>query len=192
MLAVLGVLVGAAALAFFLRGLISEFLILPLARLYWAVLVAYRTIPQFVVWVILLGLLVFLTIGSFSLPASERTRERRSGYIRRGEVEQLAFWLKSGRPGSYSRWQVAHILAVVALDILRQRSAPGRGGQKLEGPGWNPPPDVQEYLQTALTTTYADYPRPGLFSRRPPTPFDRDPEPVIAYLESFLENNHEH
>jgi hypothetical protein len=52
--------------------------------------------------------------------------------------------------------------------------------------------DVQAYLSAALKTSFADYPRRGFFSAQPRTPFDRDIEPVIDYLESLMEDEHGH
>jgi len=116
----------------------------------------------------------------------------KSSRARIGEVQQVSFWLTRSRRGIFSRWHVANLLANIALDILSRRTSTGRGGLHLAGPGWDPPAGVQGYLEAGLRTTYADYPRPGLFSNEPQTPFDSDPEPIVDYLESLLEDDHDH
>jgi nucleoside-diphosphate-sugar epimerase len=56
----------------------------------------------------------------------------------------------------------------------------------------SPPAEVQAYLQAALRTTYADYPRRHLLDFAPRTPFDQGLEATVAYLESFMEKDDDH
>jgi hypothetical protein len=187
-----GALAGIILLTFLLHGIVEEFILLPLAHLLWLAGMLYRAIPQLVYWAILLAVLVSLTMSSFAIRLSSDQHRDRSGYFRYGEIQQLSFWLRRSRRSLYSKWHVANLLANTALDIIQRRSGTGQRGNRLEGPGWDPPAQVQEYLSAALTSTYSDYTRRGFFSRRQPTPFDCDIGPVVAYLESFLEDEHEH
>jgi hypothetical protein len=183
---------GVLVLAFLLRAAVYEGVILPLAQLFWWLRVLYRAVPQVVYWVILIVVLVYLVISTFALHLPEIQRSGNSGGLRVGKVQQVSFWLTRSRRGIFSRWQVANLLANIALDILSSRSSSGRRGLRLAGAGWDPPPQVQGYLETALKTTYADYPRPGVFSGEPHTPLDSDPEPIVDYLESLMEDGHDH
>lgn len=179
-------------LAFLLRAAVFEWIILPLAQLFWWLRVLYRAIPQLVYWVILVVVLIYLTISTFVVHLPEIQKTRHSGGFRIGEVQQVSFWLTRSRRGIFSRWHLANLLANLALDILSRRTSTGKSGLRLAGPGWDPPAQVQGYLEAGLTTTYADYPRPGIFSNEPHTPLDADPEPIVDYLESLLEDDHGH
>ena len=183
---------GALLLAFLLRSTVQEWVILPLAKLIWRLGILYRGIPQVVYWVILLVIITSLTIGIFFSAKLEWGSAVGGSHFRSGDIQQMAFWLRRSRRGILSRWHVANQLANIALDILARQTGSTKHDQRLEGPGWDAPKEVQDYLKAALTTTYADYPSQGLFSGAPPTPFDHDPEPIVAYLESLLEDNHDH
>lgn len=185
-------LIAAVLLAFLLRGLVQDYVILPLARLFWNLRTLYRSIPQAVYWVLLLVVLVSMTISSFSLRFQDKQKSRPEDHIHYGDVQQMAFWIQRSRRGVYSKWHLARSLAELALDILQRRKGSVKREQQLEGPGWAPPAGVQEYLEAALKTSYADYPRRSIFDFNPPTPFDHDFEPTVAYLESLMEDDHDH
>ncbi len=185
-------LVGIALAPFFLRSFVEAHVILPLAHLLWQLDLIYHAIPQELIWAVVLATLISITLGSFVWKRNTENIRARAGHRRRGEVEQLSFWIKRRAGSNYSQWQIANLLANIALDILQQRSGAPLRDPRLEGPGWQPPPEIQEYLTTALKTSFADYPRPGLFSSQPSTPFSREVEPVVAYLESLLENSNDH
>jgi hypothetical protein len=179
-------------LAYLLRGIIWDHVILPLAEMFWQVRIVYHTLPQIIDWVILLVVLVLVTWGSFSLRPLAGWRPEEPVYPRSGDIQQLAVWLERRWRGVYSRWHIANTLANIALDMLRQRTGVEKREQKLTGPGWNPPAEVQAYLEAGLRTPYMDYRRRGIFSPRPRTPLDSDLEAVVGYLESLVENEHEH
>ncbi len=89
----------------------------------------------------------------------------------------------------YPRWYLARTLADLALEILRGRGASAERGGQIQGPGWEPPGDIQPYLETASRTT------PATFSRQlDSAQVHRDPEAesVIEYLELYMESSNEH
>lgn len=190
--ALIAAFVGVLLLAYLLRTAVYEWVILPLAQLFWWLRAFYRAIPQVVYWVILVVALIYLLISTVVAHLPEIQGPRNSRGFRIGEVQQVSFWLTHSRRGIFSRWRVANLLGNIALEILSSRSDVGRHGQRLSGPGWDPPREVQDYLEAALTTNYADYPRRGVFSREPHTPFDSNPGQIVDYLETFLEDNHDH
>ena len=191
-LALVASLAGLGILAYLLRNAVSEWVILPLAQLFWWLQVFYRAVPQVVYWVILLVVLIYLPISGFLAVLPEIRASRNSSGYRIGEVQQVSHWLTRSRRGIFSRWRVANLLGKIAQEILSPRLGSGRKDRRLSGPGWDPPRDVQNYLEAALNTNYADYPRRGVFSGEPRTPFDSDPEQVVDYLETFLEDDHDH
>jgi len=179
-------------MAFLLRATVYQWVILPLAQLIWWLGVLYRAIPQIVLWVILLVYLMVVSLRTLVVHWPDIQSDRSSRALRMGDVQQVSFWLSRGRSGVFSRWHVANLLANIALDILSSRTSSGRAGSRLAGPGWDPPADVQRFLEAGLKTTYADYPLRRPFSDNPRTPFDSDPALIVDYLESLLENDHDH
>jgi hypothetical protein len=185
-------LIAAALLSFPLRGAVQEWIILPLARFVWLLKGYYGAFPQAAYWVVALGIAVMVAILSFRLPDWDRQRQHEQWKPLPGSVREMSFWIQRAKGGLFPKWHIAHLLAELALDILDRRGTRQKHAQLLTGPDWNPPPEVQKYLDAAITTNYTDYPKPKRFSLLPPTPFDQDLEPVIKYLESLLESEHDH
>ncbi len=185
-------LAAVALLAFLLRGAVQEGVIVPLARFVWLVKGYYGAFPQAAYWVIALGIAALLALLSFRLPDWERRRRREQWKPLPGPVREMSFWIQRGRGGIFPKWHVAHLLAELALDILDRRGTRQRHARQITGPDWAPPADVRNYLDAAITTNYTDYPKPKRFSPASPTPFDQELEPVIKYLESLLESEHDH
>lgn len=181
-----------ALLAFLVRGAVQEWVILPLARFVWLVKGYYGAFPQAAYWMVALGIAVLVTILSFRIPDLENRHKQEKRSPMPGSVREMSFWIQRGRGGIYPKWHVAHLLAELALDILDRRGTRQKHAQLLIDPDWSPPPEIKNYLDAALTTNYTDYPKPKRYSPPPPTPFDQDLEPVIKYLESLLESEHEH
>ena len=188
LLVVVGLVVLAAALlAYLFAGTVRDLFILPLAYDLWQLLQFYRAVPQQLFWAALVVISLFLLLPAL-LNFSLKGREGEKQPDRRGQVESLAQGLEHRGRGIYFKWQLANMLGELAQRILAQqeRLLPGR---KLYGRDWQPPPDVEKYLDAGLNSTFADYPVPGRFGRRPPTPLDLDPESVVSYLESQWETD---
>jgi len=183
-------LIVAVGLAFVLTGSARDLIILPIVKFFWMAKGVYGSIPEAEAWV---GVLVVLSlIFVFVLLRAEwgerEVTEKRSFYP--GDVQQLSFWIDRGHKGLYSRWHLARRLADLALEILESRGANAKSTRQLSGPGWNPPPAVQKYLDTALHTTYADYSRNSATASE--SSLDADVPSVIAYLESLMESDNDH
>ena len=185
-------LIAVSLLAFLLRGAAQDWVILPLARFVWLVKGYYGAFPQAAYWVVALVIAVLVAFLGFRLPDWETRRHPEQWKPLPGSVREMSFWIQRTSGGIYPKWHVAHLLAELALDTLDRRGTRQKHARLLTGPDWTPPPDVKEYLDAALTTNYTDYPKPKRFSPLPPTPFDQDLEPVIKYLESLLESEHDH
>jgi hypothetical protein len=183
-------MLAAVGLAFALIGPARELIILPIAKFLWLAKGVYGSIPEAESWVFVLIIvgLIFLFVLLRTEWTDREVAEKRSPFL--GDVQQLSFWIDRGRKGSYSRWHLARRLADLALEILDSRGANVKATRRLSGPGWNPPPGVQRYLETALHTTYADYSRNS--ATESDSSLDADVSSVIAYLESLLENDNDH
>jgi hypothetical protein len=181
-----------ALLAFFLRGAIQDWIIIPLAKFIWLVKGYYGAFPQALYWMVGLVVAAMIAILGLRLPDWEKKHSQEIWRPLPGSVREMAFWIQRAKEDLFPKWHTAHLLAELALDILDRRGIRKKKAPMIDGPDWNPPPEVQKYLDAALTTNYTDYPKPGRFSSSPPTPFDQDLEPVIKYLESLLENENDH
>jgi hypothetical protein len=188
-------LVAALVLAFFLRDFVQILVIDPLAYLFWALGVVYRIIPQQVYWIFLIIGLFYVALNSFY--AKRRSMDEAPPPApSKGSVETMAYWVERGQGGVYFRWQVARILAQTALSIAELRE--NRRLRAFEWPDDEPSTQVKRYLDAGLNSSFADYPLESGISlfqlgrKQPSTPFDIDVEKVIAYLESEMENRHDH
>jgi hypothetical protein len=183
-------LVAAIGLAFVLTGAVRDLIILPLTKFFWMLKGVYGSVHDAEIWIgvlVVLAIILLFVLLRAEWGEKEVTEERQ---IYPGDVQQLSFWIDRGRKGAYSRWHLARRMADVALEILESRGANAKATRQLSGPGWNPPPKVQKYLETALRTTYADYARKSATASE--SSLDTDVQSVIDYLESLLESDNDH
>lgn len=179
-------LLAAAFLAYAFAEPIRQAVILPLAYFFWRAGQFYHAIPEQVVWAALIVVIVYiigLTFLNLSLGAEQQKKE----IVRRGQVETLSRSLERRGDGVYFKWHIANLLGDIALDILTYQERLLRG-RRLRARGWEPPPEVDRYLDAGLNTTFAEYPSAGRFARMAPTAnFDVDLDLVVDYLENQLE-----
>lgn len=187
-LLVLAALGLAAFLAYLFQDLVEALVVMPALYTWWILGLVYRAIPQQAYWMVLLTALIYFFVSSFYVSSRRAKPRRDQSSPPQGPVERLNQWIEQRQSGVYFKWQLARALAELADQILvyQDRRNPGRS---LSGQGWHPPGQVERYLKAGLETTFTDYPSVGPFSSTPPTPFDIDIEPVVAFLESELEAN---
>ncbi len=189
----LGVL-AAVTLAFLLRDMVQVILVEPLAYFFWRLGVIYRIIPQQVYWIFLIIGLFYVALNSFY---SQKNRIETQQPVKRGAgpVETLSYWVERGQRGIYFRWQVARMLAQVALSIAELRE--NRHMKTFEWPEHEISTQVKRYLDAGLNSSFADYPLEGgvpllkLGQKQPSTPFDIEIVQVVDYLETEMENRHD-
>ena len=189
----LGAAVGIALiLAFPLQEVVRKTVILPLAYLWWALGVLYRSFPQVVVWVVLVILIAFTLLGSLTSDRKRIQREEPKVKPPLGQVEGLAQNLVKMRRGTYYKWQVANRLGRLARDflILRGDRADTRDRSPLAGHDWHPTEPIDAYLDTGLRGSFADFPNPRWsFGKPEPTPLDMDVNEVVEFLEGKIKTN---
>ena len=184
-------LAGVTLLAWLLRGAAQTLIIVPLARFAWLVKGYYGAFPQAAYWVIALiaaGILSFFTLR---LPEIGKSQHDKGWTPLPGPVRDLSFWIQRSRDGIFPKWHVAHLLAGLALEILNKQGMREKTGRQIKDPDWIPPAEVGKYINAGLSNNFTDIQRPRRFGRQPATPFDQDLEPIIEYLESLLENDHD-
>jgi len=182
-----GVVVIALILAFPLQDVIRRIVVVPLAYLWWALGVLYQSIPQVVIWILLIVLISLMLMGSFASDRKRKPSEDPKIKPAPGQVEGLAKNLVKARRSTYYKWKVANRLGRLARDFLIQRGdrADKKDLSPLAGRDWQPSKPVEAYLETGLHGSFADFPnQPWFLFRAPePTPLDTDAKEVVEYLE---------
>ncbi len=176
--------------AFVFRKMIYQVVILPLAYVWWWLTLYYRLLPQAAIWIVLIFIILFTTMRGLLLEIpwgwSRPLKKKKS----QGPIESLSVLIQKSSEGNYYKWSIAHRLGRAARELLDQRE--GRQVKqkfmRFTDRNWSAPQEVSAYLEAGVNGTFADYPKKS-WSRSPRTPLDVDPQQVIEYLESELENN---
>jgi len=190
--ALLGIIVIAALLAFPLRPFVNQMIVLPLAYILWLLNILYLSLNQ-TVWWIGVVVVVFLILGKSLMPEIKPSIILVPAFKQpgRGGVESLAIAIKKANKGIYLKWLVANRLGKLAYQILLQREhgKPRSIFAPLTGEGWEAAPEVQQYLEKGLHGSFADFPRTRsrFFASPEKTPLDHDMTEVIEFLESKVE-----
>jgi hypothetical protein len=184
-----GIFLSAFILAFFLRNMVEQVLILPLAYVWWLLGLYYSILPQSALWILLVVVAVISALTALTPRFGTRGMFKPVLKPSKGQIENLAEGLeKSQRGGSYYKWLVANRLGKTAREILAQRDGQpiSKKFGRLDGRDWNPPRRIDDYLESGLNGSFADYPRPRFWQKAKPTPLDADPKQVIEYLENEM------
>jgi len=185
-------LASAFALAALLRSTVHAHIILPITNFLWKLVILYHIFPQIDYWFLLLIVMTLIAVASLfaTRPGGKKKRERER--LKLGNVERIAFWIERSKRSDYSKWHVARMLAEIGLKILEFRERRRIPERKLAGKDWHPPQPIQDYLQTALKTTYGDYSHRRSIFAHPKNPLDQDLNAVVELLESQLEDSYDH
>ena len=177
-----GLLALGLVLAFFLQDVVRQAVVTPLAYAWWVLRLYYTSVPQVVLWILLLaGLLLVLLTSLFAwIPAGRKYEKLYKPSI--GAVESLSAWIAKSGDSTYYKWMVANRLGKLKRTLDESPQASARAGG-------NTPEAVRRYLQAGLDESFVDYPRPRLpFLRSGPTPFDLDVEQAVEALEKEMED----
>lgn len=171
-----------AVLAFFLRDVIYQTVVIPLAYLWWLFQFYYSLVPQLVLWILLLIGVFVVAMSNFVPVVRPGRRDKSENSLPRGQVETLAKLLVRVRKGNYYKWQVAHRLGRIAVRLDEMSAGSSQLGVRSGA--------IEKYLEAGVTTTFVDYPRPSNpFQHPAQTVLDLNPEEVVDYLESQWENH---
>ena len=189
-----GIVILAALIAFPLRGVIHDAVVVPAAFLLWYLGLLYRSLSQAIWWVVIV-FIAFLILGYSLLPDSAGSRKDRSKPTPPGgQVESLSRSIQRSEKGTYFKWLVANRLGKLAyqLLLLRSHGKPRSVFDPLTGEGWNPSAQLQQYLESGLRASFADFPnRRGTYFASPAkTPLDHDIEGAVEFLESQQDDSH--
>ncbi|MEP7135132.1 MAG: hypothetical protein ABI904_09385 [Chloroflexota bacterium] len=192
--AVAGVIVIAALLAFPLREMVNELVLVPIAYLLFLLKLLYVSLDQAVWWVA--AVFVVLVIIGQSLLPEIKPLKKLIPFAKhdRGNVETLALALDKSKKGTYFKWLIANRLGRLAYQILLQREhgKPRSVFAPLTSEGWDVSPEVQQYLEKGLHGSFADFPNRQWLNFAPPekTPLDHDVAEVVEFLEVKQGDSH--
>lgn len=190
-LILLGALVIAGLLAFPLREMIYETVVIPAAFIAWNFGLLYRSLPQDVWWWIVVFIVFLVLMLSLVPRAGLRSRIEVKRKPQLGQVQALAAWLRKTERGTYYKWLVANRLGNLAYQILlhRESGRPRSVFVPLLGTDWEPTKELQSYLETGLHGSFADFPNARRsFGGRKQTPLDFDIAEAVEFLEAQVEN----
>lgn len=192
LLLLIGVLIVAGLLAFPLRQMIYESVVVPAAFIAWNLNLLYRSFSQGIWWSAIVVIVLFMLLFSI-IP---QPKFRRSLEAKRkppvGQVEDLAESLGKAQQGIYFKWVIANRLGKLAYQILlhRESGRPRSVFAPLVGTDWEPRQELQTYLETGLHGSFADYPHVNrAFGQPPKTPLDLDVAEAVKFLESQVESS---
>jgi hypothetical protein len=188
----IGVVLIAALLAFPLRAVVHQLIVVPLAYLLYLLGLLYLSLPQALWWVVVSLLVLFLLGKSLLIEIKPPKRPAPISQVYRGKVESLAAAVQKSDRGIYFKWLVANRMGKLAHQILALRE---HGKERsvfapLVGEGWEPATGLQQYLEKGLHGSFADFPNTGMryFARPQKTSLDYDVNEVIEFLESQIES----
>ena len=190
--ALAGVIVIATLLAFPLRDAVYEAIVVPIAYLLWALGLLYRSLSQGIWWVILIVLVILILARSLAPQLRSPGKTLPSSKPVLGQVQTLAVWLNKSGSGIYFKWLIANRLGKLAYQVLLQRGNEKRRSvfEPLTAPDWHPSADLQNYLQSGLQRSFADFPNPRKFFAPPAkTPLDLDINKAVDFLESQIDDS---
>ncbi len=173
--------IGSLVLAYLLRDVIYQLVIVPLAYLIWLLQIYYSLIPQWLLWTALVVVLLLVVLWNLLPEVRPSKRKEPKRGESKGEVEALAVWIKNARRGNYFKWQLANRFGRIARGL---NEASGRAGRE-------PSADeaIEKYLDAGMNYSFVDFLGPrNRFERPPRTPLDLDVRRVADYLESQMED----
>src|SRR5512135_3638664 len=91
----------AIILAFFLRDIIRQAVVIPLAYLWWALSLGISVIPQVVLWILLIFGLIMIVITSLVNWFSAVKKYEQPVKQAQGPVEILSKWVTNTKEGNY-------------------------------------------------------------------------------------------
>jgi len=186
-----GALIVAGLLAFPLRETIYQMVVIPAAFIAWNFDLLYRSFSQGIWWWVITFIVLFILVFSLAPQPKFRYREEAKPKPPQGQVEVFAIWIRKAEKGIYFKWLVANRLGKLAYQILlhRESGRPRSVFAPLLGSDWEPGKELQQYLETGLHGSFADYPNPGRLSGHQHTPLDLSVTAAVDFLESQIDNS---
>jgi hypothetical protein len=187
------ILLAAAVLTFFLRGLMRENIVGPLMYLAWIGQLVFWSIPQAGIWAFFIFIALVIALKSLvkrqpppsKIPTPKTDRTKRIGT-----------WAKSIRQADedfYYQWQLAQELQKLTVQALANLERVERSEirRRLEqGTIADMSPEILAYLKAGVASFAHSADKKTRFGLGKQTsPLNLDPEQVIQYLEDKIEHH---
>jgi len=180
------------ALAVIFRDFVRQAIVNPLAQLVWTAGLFLDSLPQALIWIVLLLIVTILAVGSALARPPGRWKRVAPEATRRGQVEALARRIELARRSYYFRWHLAQRLHDLAIEAVaaRQRLSHDEARQQLHDGALDVPRAVRDYLRAdmAMGATPHRFSVRRLLRRSISTsPLDLAPEQIIQFIEAQME-----
>jgi hypothetical protein len=179
----------AGLVALIVTGSINDVVIVPLLFLWWAARLLYESLPQALLWAVLVLIAVLLVAKSLAwhsapLPAAD------PGLPTAGRVSDWARILRGSMRDEHGRWQLAQRLSQLTVEALafREQRPVHEVSRAIDDGSLDIDPQLRAYLR-AGSLPYAPMPRYRRRFGRPrqdtphADPLAVDPQLAIDYLE---------
>ena len=192
--AVLAILfIFATLLALGLKDYIWDSLVVPIQYRLWLTWIFLRSMPQIVYWNSLVIMIAIIALVSLMGRRHRTLPPDKDAIPTQDPVSKLSKKIQDTHKGTFFKWLVANHLGALARSILiHQHGEQILTPRSLKGRDWNPPEDVQAYLEAGLARSFIEQPRRWLLFKSRKTSLNIDINRVVAYLESQMEIDIEH
>lgn len=189
------VLILAIPLALLLRDFVRDVLLVEVWRVFWGVRILFESLPQLLVWALLLVALLVLAVHTLRPRRQILPDETRQRAASSGRVQVLSHWIDRTSQGEYFKHSLAQHLGGLAWEVMAQRehTVPERLRQRLRMGELDLPPAVEAYLQSGqapgapVSFGFLSRLRLRLSGSDPATRIDPALPAVIRFLEDQLE-----
>jgi hypothetical protein len=184
----------AGLVALIITGAIDDVVIVPLLFLWWGARVLYESLPQALLWGILVVIAVLLIAKSLpwssaALPAAG------SGQASAGRVSDWSRILRESSRDEHGRWRLAQRLSQLAVEALasREQSPPHEISRRIDDGTLDIDPQLRAYLRAgslpyAPTPTYRRWFGRQVAEAARADPLTIDPQLLIDYLEESMQH----
>ena len=169
-------------LAYLLREVVNEKIVIPFSYLWWRLGLYYHAIEEETWLVLTVGMISILAYVGVAGEVS--SSDKSDGHAKnpvQGPVEELISWLAKSHHRAYYRWRIANRLSRLARSLLQQRD----GKSNWNVSSWDAPEDVKTYLRYGERRSSGG--KESSLAQRSNARSERaNPIKVVEYLESEI------
>jgi hypothetical protein len=133
-----------------LQDFTREVFLVELSRLFWGMRILIESLPQILIWGVLLAVLLVIALRSLGRRRVSPAEDDTGGeLVPQGPVQVLTRWIQRSSQGEYFRWSLGQHLAELAWDVMaqRERTTPGQLKERLRAGRIELPPVIEDYMQ---------------------------------------------
>jgi hypothetical protein len=179
----------AGLLAYFTQDYIRQIVLIPSEYVLWAFKIIFETIPQVVLWAILLIILLAIILKSISFNFFNTPKHQHPDFYRLpGRVETWSNRIIEGSSSTHAKWTLAHHLAELATEIISEKEhlSPKMVRESIMNGKLDVPPEIQAFFVAGMKPESPQLSTGFLAFRRQRAnayALDLDPKIIIDFLE---------